>query len=87
MCLGSGEFQADRFGQLSLGELDPARNTQAQVGALAAASVAVMTALVALLLVAAVGHALGAGGRVHLGWLAVACVIAAALMVPALTAL
>ncbi|MEU8158056.1 hypothetical protein AB0B94_30755 [Micromonospora sp. NPDC048986] len=45
----------------------------------------------ALLLVAAVIlailHAVGVGGRVNLGWLAIACVIAAAFTIPALNAL
>ncbi|MFY1686510.1 hypothetical protein [Plantactinospora sp. WMMB782] len=49
-----------------------------------------MAVVILLLLVAAVilaaAHAFGAGGRVHLGWLAVACVIAAVWALPALTA-
>lgn len=49
-----------------------------------------MTLLVAVLLVVAVilalVHAAGPATRVHLGWVAVACVIAAAWMIPALQA-
>ncbi|MDG4792026.1 hypothetical protein O7626_40130 [Micromonospora sp. WMMD1102] len=49
-----------------------------------------MAVVILLLLVAAavlaVAHAFGVGGRVNLGWLAIACVIAAVWTLPALTA-
>lgn len=49
-----------------------------------------MDLFVAVLLIAAVVlavlHAVGVGGRVDLGWIAIACVIAAVWMLPALTA-